>query len=258
MFSLLERLYRHRVLIEILVTRELKARYRGTALGFLWSFANPLLLMVIYSLVFKVYMRIDMPNYSLFLLCGLLPWNSFSLGIGEGTQSIVGNAGLIRRVCLPSEIFPLVSVCASLIHYLLSVPLLISAMLLAGFKFSWALTALPLVVLIQATFTYGLTLFSSSLSVRFRDMFYIIPNLMMILMMLTPIFYPSSQVPQAYHLIVDLNPLAQMVDIYHSLFFYGQWPKLKSIAMLSVLSLILIATGSRFFDHRKETFAEEI
>src|SRR6478672_561630 len=121
--SLLQ-IYRHRTLAEILVARELKARYRGTLLGFLWSFANPLLMMSIYVLVFSVYMRMDVPNYPAFLMSGLLPWVAFNGGLADGMNSLISNGGIIKKVYLPTEVFPFVAVTSALMHFLFSLPVL--------------------------------------------------------------------------------------------------------------------------------------
>ena len=128
-------LYRFRALIATLVLRDLRARYRGSFFGFLWSFLNPLLLMLVYALVFSVYLRVPMENYAVFLFTGLLPWLWFSASLGHAAAVIVGSGGLVKRIMFPAEILPLVAVLSNLVNLLLSLPLL--------FVFLWTRWTLP-------------------------------------------------------------------------------------------------------------------
>ncbi len=252
------RLYRYRALIQVLVGRELKARYRGTALGFLWSFMNPLLTMGIYTLVFSVYMRNDMENYPAFLLCGILPWTWFSAGLIEGTHSVISNGGLIKKVYLPSEIFPLVYVGSNLVHYLLSIPILFVFLLLSRVQLSGAVLLFPVILVIQILLTYGLALMLSSLAVRFRDLLQVVPNLLMIWFFLTPIFYPVRIVPEKLRALVDFNPIAHLMIAYQDIFFYGQLPSLTGLAVIALASCVLVAIGLSLFEARKDSFVEEL
>lgn len=258
MIERLTQLYRFRALIQILVLRELKARYRGTFLGFLWSFVNPLILMAIYVLVFSIYLRMDMENYPVFLLCGILPWAWFSSGLSEATFSIIGNGGLIKKVYLPSEIFPLVYIGSNMMHYLLSIPILLILIVSFGMKPSWPLLLLPFVFLIQFIFTYSLALILSSLAVQFRDLLYVVPNLLMIWFFLTPIFYPMTMVPEKYRALVDFNPMAHLIMAYQDILFYNRIPSILSLTVLTGLSCVLLVMGFPFFEARKDLFAEEV
>ena len=258
MINRLLQIYRHRALIEILILRELKARYRGTALGFLWSFINPLVLMMIYVLVFSVYLRINMENFPAFLLCGILPWAWFSSGITEATHSIISNGGLIKKVYLPSEIFPFIYIGSNLVHYLLSIPILLLFLFWFGIKLSWLLLLFPVILLIQFMFTYGLALILSSRAVQFRDLLHVVPNLLMIWFFLTPIFYPIEMVPEKYKALVDFNPMAQFIIPYHDIFFFNRLPSMAGLSVMAGLSCVLLLIGLSFFEARKDLFAEEV
>jgi lipopolysaccharide transport system permease protein len=258
MIASLLRLYRYRALIQVLVERELKARYRGTALGFCWSFVNPLLLMLIYVLVFSVYMRIDMEKYPAFLLCGILPWSWFAAGLLEATHSIIGNGSLIKKVYLSSEIFPLVSIGSNMMHYLLSIPILFGVMLLYQVQLSTVVFVFPVILGVQFLFTYGLALILSSLAVQFRDLLHIVPNLLMFWFLLTPIFYPMTTVPEKYRILVDLNPMAHFIMAYQDIFFYGRLPSLTGLTVMLLLSCILLGLGMVFFAARQDLLVEEL
>lgn len=251
-------LYRYRVLIEVLIRRELKARYRGTVLGFLWSFVNPLVLMALYVLVFSIYLRVDMPNYPAFLLSGIFPWLWFSASLNEATPSIIGNGGLIRKVYLPSEVFPLVHVGSNMVHFIASLPILFGFLVWAGLTPSWSLLFLPVIVGVQVLFTYGIALVVSSLAVQFRDLLHIVPNLLTALFFATPIFYPATLVPERYRILLDVNPLSYLITAYQDVLFFGTVPSPWRLAVLATVTVMLLAAGVSAFDARKDVFAEEV
>ncbi|MDO8478773.1 MAG: ABC transporter permease [Candidatus Rokubacteria bacterium] len=245
-------------MVQILILRELKARYRGTALGFLWSFVNPLVLMVVYVWVFSVYFRVDMEHYSVFLLSGILPWNCFSSGLNEATNSIISNGGLIKKVYLPSEMFPLVYVASNMVHYLLSIPILLLFLIFFGIKLSWPLLFFPWILSIQLLFTYGLALIVSSLAVQFRDLLHVVPNFLMIWFFVTPILYPVGMVPERYRPVVKFNPMAQLITAYQDMFFSNRIPSMASLMILTGLSVAFLAIGLAVFGARRDVFAEEV
>ncbi len=165
----LKELYTYRALIQNLVLRDLKARYRGSVLGFLWTFLNPLLLMATYALVFSVYMRIGMEKYTAFLLTGLLPWIWFSSSLLMGTTSIVEGGGLIKKVFFPPQVLPTVTVITNTVNFLLSLPFLLVFLLLFRVEVGWTLVGLLPVMAIQLVLTMGLVLILSALTVRYRE-----------------------------------------------------------------------------------------
>ncbi len=257
-FDRTRELYRYRVLVEVLIRRELKARYRGTILGFLWSFVNPVILMGLYVLVFSVYLRVDMPNYPAFLLSGIFPWLWFSATVNEATLAIIGNGGLIRKVYLPSEVFPLVHLGSNMVHFVASLPILFGFLMWAGLTPSWSLLAFPVVVGLQVLFTYGIALAVSALVVRFRDFFHIIPNSLTALFFATPIFYPATMVPERYRILLDANPLSYLILAYQDVLFFGRFPSPGQMAVLVIGAWLMLAMGLAVFDAHKAMFAEEV
>jgi lipopolysaccharide transport system permease protein len=251
-------LYRYRVLIEVLIRRELKARYRGTVLGFLWSFVNPLILMGLYVLVFSVYLRVDMPNYPAFLLAGIFPWLWFSSSLNEATYCIIGSGGLIRKVYLPSEVFPLVPVGSSMVHFVASLPILMGMLVWSGLRPSWSMLFLPVVIVLQLLFTYGVALILSSLTVQFRDLLHIVPNFMTALFFATPIFYPATMVPERYRILLDINPLSYLITAYQDVLYFGRMPSPGRVAVLVAVTGLVLTSGVICFDSRKDVFAEEV
>src|SRR5437660_3938622 len=167
-------LYRYRQLLAALTARDLKARYRGSLLGFFWSLANPLLLLAVYTLVFTKFFPQQLVNpYPLFLFAGILPWTFFSAAVLESTNSISSNAGLIKKVMFPAEALPLVVVLSHLVHFALAMPILLVAilafMLFGKVTITIYIVLLPLFMLVQSIFVAGIAMTVSSASVLFRD-----------------------------------------------------------------------------------------
>jgi len=250
-------LFRHRTLVAALLVRQLKVRYRGSILGFVWTFLNPLLLMGVYALVFRFYMRIAVPNYALFLLAGLLPWTWFSSSLIEGTNAIVGGSSLVTKSLFPTEILPSVVVLSNMVNFLLSIPLLFAAGWIYGIVPSpLAWVALAPVVLLQCVFTLGLVLGLAALNVHYRDVQHIVANLLLLWFFLTPIVYPETQVPERMRSLFWINPMALFAESYHAVFVLGAWPELETLGMLGAYALASLAVGAKIFDGYRDTFPE--
>src|SRR5262245_52389619 len=200
MIAHMTELYRFRALIWTLVLRELRARHRRELLGFLSSFLNPLLLMLVYVLVFSVYLRVPMHGYAVFLFSGLLPWLWFSSSLGHAAGVIVGSGALVKRIPFPADVLPLVSVLADLINMLLSLPLLCVFLMFFGVRPHAVLLYLPLLLALQLLLTTGLALALAALNVHLRDVEQILTNALTLLFFLSPILYPVSTVPTTLHL----------------------------------------------------------
>ena len=260
----LVRLLRHRSLIQTLVARELKARYRGSVLGFFWSFINPLLLLLVYWFVFSVVLPgirpIDIEPYALFMFCGLLPWTWFSSSVLEASNVLIAGGILIKKVLFPAEVLPVVTVLANMIHFLLGLPIIAAALVyfavpVRPLELLW----LPVVVLVQLFLTLGLALIVSSLTVHFRDLKDILGNLMTFWFFATPIIYPMSLAPPSGKVLLDLNPFTHLVISYQEILFYdgpfGHW---KWLLALGGVSIVLFLLGYFLFDRLRDSFAEEV
>lgn len=258
MLAHLRELYRCRVLIGTLVARELRARYRGSFLGFLWSFLNPLLLMLVYVLVFAVYLRVPMEHYAVFLFTGLLPWLWFSTSLGHATGVIVGSGGLVKRVLFPAEILPLVSVLSNLVNLLLSLPLLFVFLLFFGIRPGPTLAYLPLLLALQLLLTVGLALPLSALNVLLRDVEQILSNGLVLLFFLSPVLYPVSMVPTPLRPLYFLNPVSGLIEGYQRVVFFGREPHWIHLAMVTVCAGVVFWSGYLIFDRLRDSLAEEV
>lgn len=251
-------IFKYRNLIYMLIGKDLKARYRGTILGFMWSFLNPLLTMLTYVLLFSVYLKVELENYSAFLLSGLLPWFWFATAVGESSSVILGNGGLIKKIYLPSEIFPFVRVVSNLLNFLFALPVLIVLLLLLKIEIGAAVAFFPVVVAVQFVFTLGFSLFVASITVRFRDFTYVIPNLLLLWYFMTPIMYPASFVPEKFGFLLWINPFAVLAVAYQDIFVYNRIPDLTALAGTALISIIVFLIGFVTFYRIKPQFAEEV
>jgi ABC-type polysaccharide/polyol phosphate export permease len=251
MFRLLNRLkelYKYRVLIQALVSRELKARYRGTMLGFLWSFLNPLLLLLIYTVVFGFILGARLPEfnespklYALFLFCGLLPWQVwFAASVLESSNVLLMQGNLIKKMLFPTEILPIVVVISNLIHFLFGLPILLLFVPILGKAFTPYLLFLPVVILVQFVFTLGISFLVSALTVHFRDIKDITVNLITLWFFSTP------------------NPMTHIMWGYQNCVFYGELIRWKRLGMTFLVGLVLLIFGYYIFDKLRDSFAEEV
>lgn len=258
MLNFFKNIFLYRELILTLVIRELKSRYRRTFFGFLWSFLNPLLLMMVYTLVFSLFVRIEMENYSSYVFCGLLPWIWFTSSLTEGANSVIGGAAIITKTFFPTEILPIVSVLHNFINYLLSLPILFLFLLFNEIPLGFPLFYLFPLLLLQLSFTLGLVFITASLNVFFRDVQHILANLLTLWFFLCPIIFPASIIPEKYKVFLYLNPMALFSMGYQDIFYSNKYPDLLSASILFVVSFLIFFIGLIVFNHLKPVFAEEL
>ena len=282
MWRNLAALARYRGLVQSLVARELKARYRGSALGFFWSFVNPLLLLIIYSVVFEVFLPNRMEGiqpYALFLFCGLLPWTWFSTSLNESAGVLISGGNLIKKVLFPAEVLPIVSVLANMVHFFLGLPIL--ALFLAWYAWGpetvdpatglavqhqiqlhWQeLAWLPIVIAIQLVLTTGLAFLLSALTVHFRDIRDILSNLLTFWFFATPIIYWWNT-PELlrYKWFFDLNPFTHLAVSYQEILFFpdNAFGHRNWLLALGAASVVVFLAGYWVFDRLRDSFAEAV
>lgn len=266
-------------LISQLIRKDLKVKYQGSSLGFLWSLANPLLLLVVYTFVFQFVMKTPVPLFGFFLMTGLLIWNFFSMGVMGASTSITGNAGLVKKVPFPHTALPLASVGFAAVQVALQYLVLLVALVVSGRgPFRPELLLLVPATLVAVTLTVGLALFVSSTTVRLKDTQHILEVLMFAWMWLTPVIYPASLVHNllgggllqwAYY----LNPMAGVVSAYQrALYGVVRYPDSGSLLLASdstgfyigtlalglAVSVGVLALGVWQFNRLSADFAEEL
>jgi lipopolysaccharide transport system permease protein len=264
LLSNLANLFRYRGLIQSLVARELKARYRGSALGFLWSFINPLLLLLIYSFVFTTVMPNNVEGvqpYALFMFCGILPWNWFSTSLSDAANSLISGGNLIKKVLFPAEVLPIVSVLTNMVHFFLGLPILIGFLVVYRRPpDAWDLVWFPIAVLIQLVFTVALAMFLSALAVHFRDIRDILANVLTLWFFATPIIYPWFQPNvQKFRTLFNVNPFTHLAVSYQEILFFqgpiGHW---KWLLALGAGSVLFFLAAYWLFDRIRDSFAEAV
>lgn len=258
-------LLRYRGLIQSLVARELKARYRGSVLGFFWSFVNPLLLLLVYSFVFKYVLPNKNPSaepYSLFLFCGLLPWTWFASSLTESSNVLISGGNLIKKVLFPAEVLPIVTVLSNMVHFFLGLPILLAFLLVAeGHHWPTAgeIAWFPVVVAVQLLLTISFALILSALTVHFRDIRDILSNLLTVWFFATPVIYPWFDAPAGTKQFLAFNPVTHLVVSYQEiLFFDGPFGHRDSLLLLGAVSIVFFLLGYFVFDRLRDTFAEEV
>jgi ABC-type polysaccharide/polyol phosphate export permease len=264
MWHSLRNLVRYRGLIQSLVARDLKARYRGSVLGFFWSFVNPLLLLSIYSFVFTYLLENrakGIQPYAVFMFTGLLPWTWFQSSINEATGSLIAGGNLIKKVLFPAEVLPIVSILSNMMHFLLGLPILIGFMAWYHVTPDWA--QLPwffVIVFFQFIFTAALSLILSALSVHFRDVKDLVANLLTFWFFATPIIYWYAQPEFAkYKPYFDANPFTHFAISYQEiLFFDGGFGHWKWLLVMGGVSVVLFLAAYWVFDRLRDSFAEAV
>ncbi|MBI2320993.1 MAG: ABC transporter permease [Chloroflexi bacterium] len=250
---------RYRELVRNLVVRDLKARYKNSVLGFLWSLLNPLLMMAVFTVVFKVLMPNDIPNYPLFVLLGILPWNWCTASVMGGITSIVGNGHLIKKVAFPRELLPISVVISNMVNFLLALIPLGAMMVAFGVMPTPLLALLPLIIVLQLVFLCGLALFLSCLQVYFRDTGVIFDVLLLAWFFLSPVFYRVEDLTEQWaRLMYILNPMASFISLYRLVVLYGAPPDALFMLRLTAQAALILAVGYVFFVRYSHSFAEEV
>ena len=246
------------------MARELKARYRGSLLGFFWSFVNPLLLLLIYSFVFTTVMPNQVQGvqpYALFMFCGILPWTWFSASLTEASGSLIAGGNLIKKVLFPAEVLPIVSVLANMVHFFLGLPILVAFLVIYRRPpDGWDLVWFPIAVVVELIFTAALALIVAALAVHFRDVRDILANLLTLWFFATPIIYPWFQESvRRFKILFDLNPFTHLAVAYQEILFFngpiGHW---RWLLALGGASTLLFLAGYWLFDRLRDSFAEAV
>lgn len=269
MLSGLGDLWRHRTLVAVLTARELKARYRGSVLGFLWSLLNPLLMLAVYATVFGLLLPNRSPAtspYALFLFCGLLAWSWLSSSLTDAAASLLTNGALLKKILFPAEVLPVVSVLAQGVHFLLALPVLLAGLLLGaagvfGGKVALGLplVQVPLLLAVQGVFALGLGFFLAALTVHFRDVRDLLGTLLSLWFFASPVLYDLRDLSGSrVGRLLAYNPAAPLFSAWHDALFYGRWVAPGTWATLLALSAAVFAAGWLFFDRLRDTFAEAV
>ncbi len=256
----LRELYAYRDLVKNLVSRDLKLRYRNSVLGFAWCLLNPLLMMVVFTVVFTVLLTNNtIEKFPVFILTGILAWNLHTTALTGAINSVVGNANLVQKVYFPREVLVIATVLSNTVNFLLSLIVLFAMVLLYQVRLTDTLIFLPLVILVQVVFTLGVAFVLSALNVFYRDVASIMETLMLAWFFMTPIFYRIEDVFPVYsRLMYILNPPASIIAAYRDILYYGSITNLDFFTRTAATSVLVFVVGYAFFVRLSRSFAERL
>lgn len=253
----LKEIYAYRQMINSLVRRDLRGRYKGSVLGFLWTFINPLLQLLVFTLVFSVIMKAGYEQYYLFLFVALVPWMFFAASVQDGSTSILREKEMVKKIYFPREVLPIATVTSGFINMLLTFIVTFIVIAISGRGFNpLALLCLPIVMIVQYVLCLGVALIVAALTVYLRDLQYILGILVMALQYLTPVMYGSEMVPDWALTIFNLNPLTHVIGIYRTILYYKEVPDLTSLLLVLGIGVVFILVGGLLFKKLQKGFAE--
>ena len=254
----LRELWEYRELLYFFVWRDIKVRYKQTVLGGIWVILQPLMPMIMFSIIFGVLVKVPSDNipYPIFTYAALLPWQLFSYTFYASSQSLVNNQGLVTKVYFPRLLVPLSVILGGLVDFLIPFPVLIGMMYFYGIKLTWAALAMPLFLLLTLMVSLAMGLWSSALNVQYRDVHHVINFSTQFLMFATPIFYSASIVPEKWRLLYGLNPMVGVVEGFRWALL-GHGLRLDASVFLSIpIVIVLLISGLVYFHRVEKTFAD--
>ncbi len=243
-------------LLYIMTGKELKVRYKSSVLGYLWSIANPLLFAMIYYFIFKLIMRVQIPDYTLFIITGLFPWQWFSSSVTNSLFSFLTNAQIIKKTVFPRSVIPLSSVVMEGIHFLCTLPVVVLFMLIYHrYPGVVWLYGIPAIMLAQMILSFGCALIFSSVNLFFRDMERFVTLGIMLMFYCTPILYAADMIPSHYAWIINYNPLADMIICWRDLLMNNQI-NYSVLGKFYLTAGVILLAGLAVFNKLKYRFAE--
>lgn len=255
----LKEIYQYRTMIGSLIRRDLRGKYKGSVLGFAWTFLNPLLQLCVYTLVFSQIMRSGIEDYYLFLFVALIPWIFFSTSVSVGAGCILAQKEMVKKIYFPREVLPIAHVTSQLVNMLLTFIVVFAALIISGKGLNpIALIYLPIVIFAEYLLAISLTMIVSSITVYFRDLEHILAIFTMAWQFLTPIMYSIDMVPKELLPIFNLNPMTPIIVAYRDILYYKQIPHIKTLLHGYLISIFLMVIGWIVFGKLKKHFAEEM
>lgn len=264
--SIFKDLYEYREMIFSLVRKDLRGRYKGSVLGFFWTFLNPFLQLMVFTLVFSIIMPQDIDQYYLFLFVALVPWMFFASSVQDGSTSILRETNMVKKIYFPREVLPIATVTSGFVNMLLVFLVIFVTLIFSGrgIKLS-TIVYLPIVMIVQYILCLGIALIVASVTVYFRDLQYILGILVMALQYMTPVMYDMSRVQDAAEkmgwpqmvTLYNLNPMTPIITIYRNILYYQTVPHINTLIEALVIGIVFIVIGELLFKKLQKGFAEQ-
>jgi len=246
-------------MIVSLIRRDLRGRYKGSALGFAWTFLNPLLQLAVYTVVFSIIMRAGIEDYYLFLFVALIPWLFFSTSVSAGASCVMAQKEMVKKIYFPREVLPIAHVTCQLVNMLLSFVVVFAVLLLSGKGMSLqALLYLPIVIVAEYFLAISITMIVSAVTVYLRDLEHVLVILTMAWQFLTPVMYSIDMVPEELRSVFNINPMTPIIVAYRDILYYKRLPEIGNLLHGFLFSTILLVIGWLVFGRLKKHFAEEM
>ena len=242
----------------VLTRKEIQIRYKNNILGYLWSVLQPLSFALVYFIAFKIVMRFKMENYTLFLITGMFPWQWFANSINQASNTFLGNASIIKKINFPRNVLVVANILNDALHFILSIPVIILFFFIydTPISISW-LYGIPILLILQTTITYGLSLLIASINLFFRDLKRLVSILISFLFFLTPIIYNYEMVPENYRYLLAFNPVAPLMISWRNLFLTGQL-ETQALFLTLIYGIIAFGLGTFIYGRLVRRFAEVI
>ncbi len=258
--SIFKNLYNYRELIKTSVKKDIGGKYKHSFLGVLWSFINPLLQIAVYAIIFPLLMRGSSAykDYTVFMVCGLIPWAYFSTCLNRSSFTIIENGNILKKVYFPREILPLSLVTSETVNFLISCLIILAFILVKGIGLSWYVLYFPVVLLIQFLMQLAIALVFSSVTVYFRDLQHFIGVVLQLFFYATPIVYSVETIPENFRWILKFNPMTYIIGGYRDIFYDQKTPDLKALGILCIVSIVGLVIGYVVFNKLQKKFAEEL
>ena len=256
--NIFKKIYNYRELLKTNVKKEIRGRYKNSILGIMWSFLNPLLQLLVYSVIFGALLAGGDETYPIYICIALIPWTYFTTAITQAAFTVIGNADIIKKVYFPREILPISVVTSGAVNFVISTIIILAFVIFSGVGLSWYILLYPFILLIQYILLLGIGFIVSSVTVYFRDLEHIIGVILMAAFYGTPIVYKLEQLPHTLQIIVQLNPMTHLINAYRDIFYYHQMPNMKILFILLGASVVLTVIGYFIFKKLQKGFAEEL
>ena len=247
-----------REVLDALVEKDFKARYKDKALGRFWSLADPLVMVIVFTIVFEYIFKTGQAYFPIFLLLGLTPYRFFTNSVNAAAQSGLENAQLVKKVSFPRVILPIASVLSHMRHFFIELMLVLALFAYVPEAFHWSINLLwlPVVFFVQCIFILGVALIVAALNVRYRDTQYMLNSILLILYWMTPLFYAFSIVPPSIARFLQWNPLVGVVEGYRAILLQGKPPSLEQMVIAAIASLLFLVVGTLTFKKYEKEFAD--
>ena len=256
--NIFKKIYNYRELLKTNVKKEIRGRYKNSFLGVLWSFLNPLLQLLVYSVIFGALLAGGDKTYHIYICVALIPWTYFTTAITQSSFTIIGNGDIIKKVYFPREILPISVVTSGAVNFVIATLIILAFVIFSEVGLSWYIVLYPFILLIQYILLLGIGFIVSAVTVYFRDLEHIIGVILMAAFYGTPIVYRLSDLPANLQVIMQLNPMTHLINAYRDIFYYHQMPDMKILLILLGGSVLLTIIGYFIFKKLQKGFAEEL